>query len=139
MPNPFDFKLPLSAIFVKYSIFLFNLVAFICGLVLLGISVRKWSFLFVMPIYQVSMPSIATPTHWEFSMSILKNNVWVSLLRAWIFGIWALQASNSQSEVGIHFEIGPLWTVSQPFPALLLVADIENFQLVLFPFAFVFF
>merc|ERR1711917_142184 len=38
MPNPFDFKLPLSAIFVKYSIFLFNLVAFICGLILLGIS-----------------------------------------------------------------------------------------------------
>ena len=23
-------------------------------------------------------------------MSIVKNNVWVSLLRAWIFGIWAL-------------------------------------------------
>jgi len=39
MQNPFDFKLPLSAIFVKYSIFLFNLVAFICGLILLGISV----------------------------------------------------------------------------------------------------
>ena len=36
------------------------------------------------------MPSIATPTHWEFSMSILKNNVGVLLLRAWIFGIWAL-------------------------------------------------
>lgn len=39
MQNPFDFKLPLSAIFVKYSIFLFNFVAFICGLILLGISV----------------------------------------------------------------------------------------------------
>ena len=38
----------------------------------------------------ISIPSIATPTHWEFSMSILKNNVWVSLLRVWILGIWAL-------------------------------------------------
>ena len=44
-----------------------------------------------MPIYQISMPSIATPTHcfWVYSYWIL--NVWVSLLRAWIFGIWAIE------------------------------------------------
>ena len=42
-------------------------------------------------VYQISMPSIATPTHcfWVYSYWIL--NVWVSLLRAWIFGIWVLQ------------------------------------------------
>ena len=45
----------------------------------------------VTPIYQISMTSLATPTHWEFSMSLLKNNVWVSLLSAWIFGINGLQ------------------------------------------------
>lgn len=39
MQNPFDFKLPLSAIFVKYFIFFFNLVAFILGLVLIGTSI----------------------------------------------------------------------------------------------------
>ena len=51
----------------------------------------------VIPVYQISMPSIATPTHWELSMSILKNNVWVSLLRASIFGIW-----------GLYFTVDPL-------------------------------
>ena len=40
MQNPFDFKLPLGAIVVKYSIFFFNFIAFIFGLILLGISVR---------------------------------------------------------------------------------------------------
>ena len=39
--NPFDFKLPLSAIFVKYTIFFFNFLAFILGFVLIGTSIRK--------------------------------------------------------------------------------------------------
>ena len=39
--NPFDFKLPLGAIFVKYAIFFFNFLAFILGLVLIGVSLRK--------------------------------------------------------------------------------------------------
>ena len=34
--------------------------------------------------------SLATPLHWEFSISILKNNFWVSPMRASIFRIWGL-------------------------------------------------
>jgi len=37
--NSFDFKLPLSAVFVKYAIFFFNFLAFILGLVLIGTSI----------------------------------------------------------------------------------------------------
>ena len=51
--------------------------------------------LLVTRIYQISMPSIAAPTHWEFSMSIktiymylFKNNVWVSLLRPSLRPTW---------------------------------------------------
>ena len=50
------------------------------------------------------MPSIATPTHWEFSMSILKNNVWVSLLRASIFGIWTLSVPKRAWSNSIEIE-----------------------------------
>ena len=35
---------------------------------------------------------LATPIHWEFS--ILKNNVWVSLMRASTFDIWGLYFKN---------------------------------------------
>ena len=41
----------------------------------------------IRPIYQISLPSIATPAHcfWVYSYWIL--NVWMSLLKAWIIGI----------------------------------------------------
>ena len=50
-----------------------------------------FSYCMIRPIYQISMPSIATSTHcfWVYSYWIF--NVWVSLLRAWIFGIWTLE------------------------------------------------
>ena len=50
---------------------------------------QNWRFL-VIPIYEISMPWIATPAHcfWVYSYWIL--NVWVSLLRPWIFGIWPI-------------------------------------------------
>ena len=76
-------------------------------------------FLFhLRPIYQISMPSIATPTHWEFIMSILKNNVWVSLLRTWIFGIWTLTATGpfgSRLPEGKDFTSN-VFTISTHFP-----------------------
>ena len=61
-------------------------------------------FLIVRPITQISMPSIATPKHcfWLYSYWIL--NVWVSLLRAWIFGIWALQFNSEMRDP--HTRIG---------------------------------
>ena len=45
------------------------------------------NMILVRPIYQISLPSITTPANcfWVNSYWIL--NVWVSLLRAWIFGI----------------------------------------------------
>ena len=53
------------------------------------------------------MLSIATPTHWKFSMSILKNNVLVSLLRAWMFGLWALlvMIENVKTAIGFCYPI----------------------------------
>ena len=50
-----------------------------------------------------------------------------------------MTAEWSNSELGAHFGIEPSRRESQLFPTLLLVADIEIFQHVLFPLPFVFF
>ena len=60
----------------------------------------------VRPIYQISMPSIATPTHCFRVYSYWILTVRVSLLRALIFGIWALYITcDSISYSVIIFEI----------------------------------
>ena len=56
-----------------------------------GLTMWPWDQIFeIIPIYQISMPSMALSSHWEFCMGILKLNVIRAPEMASILRIWGL-------------------------------------------------
>ena len=62
--NPFDFELPMSSIFIKYSIFGWNLLFFILGIVLMSFG------------FTVSAEYISNGTPTIEKIFLLKHTVW---------------------------------------------------------------